>query len=80
MLKLLMRTVCAACRFHAVANHRSCSVRDGKVVWSRIDRTGERCSSRCRVDCYKLEESNEVVVDDTIDNKFVVLEVVEEWI
>ena len=54
--------------------------RDGKVVWSWIDRTGERCSPRCRVDCYKLEESNKVVVHDTVDDKFVVLEVVEEWI
>jgi len=27
-----------------------------------------------------LEESNKVVVHDTVDDKFVVLEVVEEWI
>ena len=68
------------CRFHAVADHRKCSVRDGKVVWSWIDRTGKQCSPRCRVDCYELEESNEVVVDDTVDDEFIVLELVEEWI
>ena len=66
-------------RFHAVADHRSCSVRDGEVVWSGIDRTGERCSPRCRVDRSELEESDEVVVVDAGNDEFIVLEIVEDW-
>jgi hypothetical protein len=64
--------------FHSVADHRSCSVRDGEVVWSWIGGTGERCSPRCRVDCIELEESDEAVVLDTGDGEFVVLEAVKE--
>ena len=33
---------------------------------------------RCRVECRELEKSDEVVVFDTGDDEFVVLEVVEE--
>ena len=33
---------------------------------------------RCRVECRELEKSDEVVVVDTGDNEFVLLEVVEE--
>ena len=66
--------------FHAVADHWSCSVRDGEVVGSWIDRTGEHPPPRYQVGCFKLEDSDEVVVFDTGDDEFVVLVVVEEWI
>ena len=66
------------CRFPAVADHRRCIVRDGKVVWTWIVRTGECVPPRCRVECRELEKSDEVVVVDTGDDEFVVLEVVEE--
>ena len=68
--------------FHSVADYRSCIVWDGKVVWSWIGRTDKRSSPRCRVDCGELEESDEVVVLDTGDGEFVVLELeaVEELV
>ena len=66
------------CRLHAVADRRCCIVGEVKVVWSWIGRTGERVPPRCRVECYELEKSDEVVVVGTGDDEFVVLEVVEE--
>ena len=66
------------CHFHAVADHRRCIIRDGKVIWSWIGWTVKRYSIRCRVDCSELEESDEVLVDGAGDDEFVILEVVEE--
>ena len=66
--------------FHAVADYCNCVVWDGIVIWAWIGRPGKWCSPCCRVGCGVLGKTDEVVIDDTSEGEFVILEVVQDWI